>query len=365
MARRLILENLMKLAQGIGANPSKFMGTRTNINFLGKGPTKNPLFQGPIEGMETATLENIGEKETIISAIEDAMAYATANKLNTIQLKALTLNLEGINKVFNPPPLPMASVTNIASGIEGLRRFPKETHKFMGRPLKNKDFSEIDRMVMEGKIPDARGRKWNLKAPETGAFQGWTPSVVPKANIPASKINHQIIADKYGIDVELIRGKDWVEVLEVIRKLGYAHGGRIGYGDGFTVGSNKYNINLTPSASIDILKSSEGDYNIKNKNIMMGLASILNLGPYSAGIDYNKLKGKINVDELGDTVFKEGFDDEMLKYNLGYSKDDLDIDLSSNKDLNEFQLTLRKLLKKKPKYIFKKAQGGLARILEV
>ena len=79
---------------------------------------------------------------------------------------------------------------------------------------------------MEGKIPDARGRKWNLKAPETGPFQGWTPSVVPKAvNIPASKINHQIIADKYGIDVELIRGKDWVEVLEVIRKLGYAHGG--------------------------------------------------------------------------------------------------------------------------------------------
>ena len=98
--------------------------------------------------------------------------------------------------------------------------------KFMGRPLKGKDFSEIDRMVMEGKIPDARGRTWNLKAPETGTFMGWTPKVVPKAtNIPASKINHQMIADKYGIDVELIRGKDWVEVLEVIRKLGYAHGG--------------------------------------------------------------------------------------------------------------------------------------------
>ena len=62
----------------------------------------------------------------------------------------------------------MASVTAIRPGIEGLRRFPKETHKFFGRPLKDKDFSEIDRMVMEGKIPDARGRTWNLKAPETG-----------------------------------------------------------------------------------------------------------------------------------------------------------------------------------------------------
>ena len=65
---------------------------------------------------------------------------------------------------------------------------------------------------MEGKLPDARGRTWNLKAPGPGdksrPFQGWTPSVVPKANIPASKINHQIIADKYGINVELIKGKD-------------------------------------------------------------------------------------------------------------------------------------------------------------
>ena len=36
MARKLILENLMKLASGIGANPNKFMGTRSNITFLGK-----------------------------------------------------------------------------------------------------------------------------------------------------------------------------------------------------------------------------------------------------------------------------------------------------------------------------------------
>jgi hypothetical protein len=66
----------------------------------------------------------------------------------------------------------MASVTAIRPGIEGLRRFPKESHKFFGRPLKDKDFSEIDRMVMEGKIPDARGRTWNLKAPGPGNLQG-------------------------------------------------------------------------------------------------------------------------------------------------------------------------------------------------
>jgi hypothetical protein len=229
MARRFTIEVLMNLAKSIGANPNKFMGTRTNVTFLGKGPDKNPLFQSRLAGLENATMENLGKPETLVSAVEDAMGFASAGKLNSIQTEILGHNLLGIKNIIKPPVLPSATVTDIAPGIEGLRRFPKESHKFFGRPLKDKDFSEIDRLTMEGKIPDARGRTWNLKAPGTGdkskPFQGWTPSVVPKVNIPASKINHQIIADKYGIDVELIRGKDWVEVLEIIRKLGYAEGG--------------------------------------------------------------------------------------------------------------------------------------------
>ena len=173
MAKRYTIELLMNLASKIGANPQKFMGTRTNISFLGKGPTKNPLFQGPVAGLEGATEAQLGSKDSIIGAVEDAMGFASARKLNDIQIQALGLNLENILKVYNPPPLPMASVTAIRPGIEGLRRFPKETHKFMGRPLKDKDFSEIDRMIMEGKIPDARGRTWNLKAPGTGSIKAY------------------------------------------------------------------------------------------------------------------------------------------------------------------------------------------------
>jgi len=257
MARRFTLELIMDLATRIGANPAKAI-SRSNISFLGKGPTKNPLFQERLAGLENATTANLGKPETLFAAIDDAVGWAKDGKLNSIQTEILGHNLSGIAKIIDPPPLPMATVTPIAPGIEGLRRFSKETHKFFGRPLKDKDFSEIDRLVMEGKIPDAQGRTWDLskarnekflknmgddlqksRLQETGPerynrltgldknkpFQGWTPSVVPKVNIPASKINHQIIADRYGIDVELIRGKDWVEVLEVIRKLGLRHGG--------------------------------------------------------------------------------------------------------------------------------------------
>jgi len=172
MAKRYTIQLLMKLAQGIGANPSKFMGTRTNITFLGKGPTKNPLFQSPIAGLEGASEASLGPKESIIGAVEDAMGFASAQKLNSIQTQALGINLENILKTYRPPPLPSASVTPIASGIEGLRRFPRETHKFFGRPLKDKDFTEIDRLF-QGPITSTgpKGtRTWNFtrKPRETG-----------------------------------------------------------------------------------------------------------------------------------------------------------------------------------------------------
>jgi hypothetical protein len=168
MARRFTIEILMNLAKAIGANPNKFMGTRTNISFLGKGPTKNPLFQSRLAGLENASLQNLGKPETLVTAVEDAMGFASAGKLNSIQTEILGHNLLGIKNIIKPPVLPSATVTDIAPGIAGLKRFPKESHKFMGRPLKDKDFSEIDRLIMEGKLPDARGRTWNLKAPETG-----------------------------------------------------------------------------------------------------------------------------------------------------------------------------------------------------
>ena len=48
MARRIIIGEILNLIKGLGGNPSKFMGTKTNINFLGKGP-KESLFQGQID----------------------------------------------------------------------------------------------------------------------------------------------------------------------------------------------------------------------------------------------------------------------------------------------------------------------------
>ena len=59
MASLFTLRSLMALATKIGANPNKFMGTKNNISFLGKGPTKNPLFQNYLPGLEKASMPDV------------------------------------------------------------------------------------------------------------------------------------------------------------------------------------------------------------------------------------------------------------------------------------------------------------------
>jgi hypothetical protein len=135
MAKRFTIEILMDLAKSIGANPQKFVGTKTNITFLGAGPQKNPLFQRPVPGLEehitSMTLQ--GQRgaaldKSMISAVEDAMGFATAGKLNDIQLKALTINLQSLNKGLNPPMATISKFPKRGSGIttvEGVD--PRET----------------------------------------------------------------------------------------------------------------------------------------------------------------------------------------------------------------------------------------------
>ena len=162
MAKRFTIEVLMDLAKAIGANPNKFMGTKTNITFLGKGPTKNPLFQNRLAGLENASVQNLGKPETLFAAIDDAVGWAKDGKLNSIQTEILGHNLSGINKIINPPPLPTASVTPIRSGITTLR-----SNDIGAGPRRYNELAGLNR---PRPIVDDRGRTWDFKSrvPETG-----------------------------------------------------------------------------------------------------------------------------------------------------------------------------------------------------
>jgi hypothetical protein len=186
MARRFTIQLIMDLASKIGANPAKAV-SRSNISFLGKGPTKNPLFQNRLAGLENATEANLGKPETLFAAIDDAVGWAKDGKLNSIQTEILGHNLSGINKILNPPPLPMATVsrfpkqeTGIASletgGVKGAtsigpvkgRSYSYIDEQGNTRIMPSKEWSEGAKKAIKEGYTDARGRTWDLGAQETG-----------------------------------------------------------------------------------------------------------------------------------------------------------------------------------------------------
>jgi len=109
MAKSLI-EIAIQLGSKLGANTSRFMGTRTNVSFLGSGPKDGMLFQKSINPESVSTIGI----EKIIPDIESSLAYATGGKLNDIQLNKLIQNLKTMDETLNP--------TNVIEmGIDSLR----------------------------------------------------------------------------------------------------------------------------------------------------------------------------------------------------------------------------------------------------
>ena len=164
MARKLIIDNLMRLAQSIGANPNKFMGTKQNINFLGTGDRgmKGTTFSGAIND----DFLNLGfGRNDLIKIIEQDMGYVTAGKLNDVQLKTMENNLNMINKTFNPPPGPK----NVIDLETGTMNINKEGLESLRETDQIKRFTKglgTSKTAMSNKIKEGiEGLKTKLKAP--------------------------------------------------------------------------------------------------------------------------------------------------------------------------------------------------------
>ena len=118
--RKVLIESILGLAQKIGANPNKFMGTKSNINFLGTGDRgmKGTTFSGQLN--EDFLDLGFG-KNDMIKIIEQDAGYVTAGKLNDSQLNTMFNNLKMIDETFNPPPGPL-NVIDLETGTVGLNK---------------------------------------------------------------------------------------------------------------------------------------------------------------------------------------------------------------------------------------------------
>lgn len=113
MASKILIDRAIKLYQNLGGSLNKILGTRSNVNFLGK--TTEPSIDMDIN------IEAFGAipQSRVVDEFESAMGYLTSNKLNDIQANKLIKNLEKANEFYFPPAAP-ANITDMGTGTRGL-----------------------------------------------------------------------------------------------------------------------------------------------------------------------------------------------------------------------------------------------------
>jgi len=352
-SRKFLIEGIMKLAQKIGANPSKFMGTKTNINFLGTGDKsmKGTTFGGQLRD---DFLEVGVSRDDLIKIIEQDAGYVTANKLNDVQLKTMYDNLVMVDGKLNP-----VSPTNVfdmatgtgdlnKKGLESLRGTTPLTDKISEgitsikrkRPeFKDTPAQALDRGFMEAEgarravLRQALLKDENaLKSLPEGVvdslkysrdLQGienrrYDPLILFRGiygdTVDFNKIDEIIANEPFG-DANSIADK----VLAFMKQGdNFAEGGRIGYRSGRSV-----------KGILDLIRSRFGKDAITTADDMKLSDSVLTRKMFA---DFNKRNKKATADELVDpNVTLEKALDEVggnfasgdMKYNADILADEL------------------------------------------
>ena len=137
MANPAILQSIIRLATRLGANPQKFIGSRTNIKFLGSGPA-NELFSKSIMINDLPRLFQAGGKlkPQILSKVESGVGYATAGKLSNSQLTTLNAQLKAMDNLKSSLMKPTGIVNTESFRELGRRGAKGSEFRELGQRLK-------------------------------------------------------------------------------------------------------------------------------------------------------------------------------------------------------------------------------------
>jgi hypothetical protein len=175
MASRILIDTALKLYKSLGGNVGKVLGTRTNVNFLGKGKSPEMMVDMDINPEALGVLS----KSKAVSELDSAMGYLTSNKLNDMQANQLIKNMNTMKTVYDPPA-PPANITDLATRTrnldeEGLMslRMRKTDDELAGMaerlglndPNKNKFLQVADDLPP----PGSRGGPDDIAAPFSGS----------------------------------------------------------------------------------------------------------------------------------------------------------------------------------------------------
>ena len=157
MASRTLIDTALKLYQSLGGNVSKVLGTRTNVNFLGKSKSSELMVDMDVNPDALGVLP----KSKAVEELESAMGYLTSGKLNDIQANQLIKNMNTMKSVYDPPAAP-ANITDLATRTSNLDR-----EGLASLRLKADDFGYV--RPEDIPPPGSRGGPDDIAAPFSGA----------------------------------------------------------------------------------------------------------------------------------------------------------------------------------------------------
>ena len=118
MARKQTIDLIVKTFRELGGNLNDVLGTKTNVNFLGKGKSPELMLDMDINTEVLGVLPQSKAVEELTSSV----GYAVSNKLNDIQANKLLSNMQKMKDFYIPPAAP----TNITDMATRTRNLDKE-----------------------------------------------------------------------------------------------------------------------------------------------------------------------------------------------------------------------------------------------
>ena len=176
MAKKIIIDEILKICSRLGGNTSDVLGTRTNISFLGKGDNVEPFLD---KNLNTEALGVLSQSKAIDEA-KNAVGFAVSDKLNDIQATNLLTNLNKMKEFYMPAPV--TNITDLATrtrnlDAEGLGalRMQKTDEELaamaekigLNDPNKNRFLRNVDEVDLPP--PGSRGGPDDIAAPFASA----------------------------------------------------------------------------------------------------------------------------------------------------------------------------------------------------
>jgi len=167
MARKQTLDAIISLYKKLGGNTSEVLGTKTNVNFLGKGKSPELMLDMDINQEALAVLPQSKAVEELTSSV----GYAVSGKLNDIQANQLLKNMQKMDEVYFPPAAP-ANITDMATRTrnldqEGLASLRSKVD--LPDDVDPRDTILPSSMIDDLPPPGSRGGSEDIAAPFTGA----------------------------------------------------------------------------------------------------------------------------------------------------------------------------------------------------